>query len=139
MYIDQNLLFADTLTTTTSGASTDYLDSVAVSIKDFDANKQPWWVVKTEAAFATYSGTPLVTFQLQTSQDATFADSTTITLAQTAAFTVAQLAANTIMFAGKVPFGLKRYTRVYMSLAGGVLTTASWSSFLTVDVDKNLP
>lgn len=139
MYIDQNLLFADTLTTTTSGAATDHIDNKAISIKLGDAYKQMWWVVKTEAAFAGGAACTAL-FQLQTSNDATFADSTTTTLAATAAFLTAELAANKIMSRIKVPLGMKRYTRVYMVVGGtGVFTTASYSSFLTTDVDNNLP
>lgn len=139
MYIDKNLLFADTLTTTTSGASTDYLDSTVVSIKDGDAYKQLWWVVKTEAAFAGGAACT-ATFQLQTSEDATFLDSTTITLASTGAFLTAALTVNTILSRIKIPLGLKRYTRIYMVVGGtGVFTTASWSSFFAQDVDVNLP
>ena len=140
MYIDKNLLFCDTLTTTTSGASTDYLDSTVVKIKDGDAiTCGMWWVVKTEAAFAGGAACT-ATFQLQTSEDANFLDSTSVTLAQTDAFLTAKLAITTVMARIRVPLGLKRYTRAYMVVGGtGVFTTASWSSFLTPDVDANLP
>lgn len=139
MYIDQNLLFADTVTTTTSGASTSYLDSTVVSIKDNDAYKQMWWVVKTEAAFAGGAACT-ATFQLQTSEDSSFLDSTTVTLAQTSAFLTAALTANTLISRMRISLGLKRYTRVYMVVGGtGVFTTASWSSFFTPDVNVLLP
>ena len=143
MYIDQNLLFADTLTGTTSAAATDYIDTKVISIKDGDAYKQMWWVVKTEAAFTIGAGAPTATFQLQTSEDATFVDSTTVTLAQTAAFTAAVLTANTIVSRMKVPLGLKRYIRVYkvVNNSGDSIkfTLGSYSTFLTTDVDANLP
>ena len=140
MYIDANLLFADTVTTTTSGASTSYLDSTVVSIKEGDAYlRQMFWVVKSEAAFAGTS-TCTATFQLQTSEDATFLDSTTVTLASSNSILTAALTANTVLAAMRIPQGLKRYTRVYMVVGGtGVFTTASWSSFFTTDVDLNLP
>ena len=140
MYIDKNLLFADTLTTTTSGASTSYLDSTVASIKLGDAYSHPlFWVVKTKAAFAGGAACT-ATFQLQTCNVSTFDDSSCVTLASTAAFLTAALTANTVMSRIRVPLGLKRYTRVYMVVGGtGVFTTVSYSSFLAPDVDNNLP
>ena len=139
MYIDKNLLFADTLTTTTSGAATDYLDSTAASIKLGDGYSHPlFWVVKTEAAFAGGAACT-ATFQLQTANDASFTDGC-VTLAATDAFLTAALTINTVMARIRVPLGIKRYTRVYMVVGGtGVFTTVSYSSFLTPEADNNLP
>ena len=139
MYIDKLLLLADAQTTTTSGASTDYIDTTAASIKLGDAINGLWWVVKTEALFVT-SNAASATWSLQTSNDANFIDSTTTTLATTASFLVADLTANKIMSRIRVPLGVKRYIRSYMTVGGsGVFTTATRSSFLTTDVDNNLP
>jgi len=140
MYIDSLLLMADTVTTTTSGASTDYIDSKVISIKDDDANEQLWWVVKTEAT--AYAGGAACTaeFQLQTSEDASFLDSTTITLASSGAILTANLTANKMVTKTRIPVGLKRYTRTYMVVAGtGVFTSCSWSAFLAKDVNLLLP
>jgi len=139
MYIDSLLLLADTQTTTTSGASTSYIDTTVASIKLGDAINGLWWVVKTEAAFAG-GAAATAQWQLQTSNDANFLDSTTITLASTGAFLTAALTANTIMSRIKVPLGVKRYIRSYMVVGGtGVFTAATRSSFLTTDVDNLLP
>ena len=137
MYIDKNLLFVDTLTTTTSGAATDYIDSTTTGIKLNDANKQPWWWVKTEALWVT-SNAASATFALQTCAESTFSSPTT--LASSAALLVASLLANKFVVRQKVPLGVLRYLRVYMTVGGsGVFTTASYSSGLAIDVDMDLP
>jgi hypothetical protein len=144
MYIDQNLLFVDTMTTTTSAAATDYIDTTVASIKLGDGYAPGlWWVIKTESAFATRAGAPTATFQLQTSDSSAFLDSTTVTLAQTASFLTAALTANTVMARIKVPLGVKRYLRTYLVVDSGAqaksFETVSYSAFLTTDVDNNLP
>ena len=140
MYIDANLLLADTLTTTTAGASTSYIDTTVVSIKAGDAYVAPWWVVKTEAAFVAQYGAPTAAFQLQTSEDASFLDSTTVTLAQSAAFLTAGLTANTMLAKIRIPVGVKRYVRAYMVIGGtGAFSTVSYSSFLSPDANLLLP
>ena len=140
MLIDKNLLFVDTLTTTTSGAATDYIDSTTVSIKNNDANKQPVWVVKTEGTAFAGGAACTATFQLQTSEASDFSGATTVTLAQSAAFLTAALTANTVMVKMRVPYGVKRYLRSYMVVGGtGVFSASSYSSFLVMDVPNALP
>lgn len=140
MFIDANLLMADTLTTTTSGASTSYIDSTTASIKLNDAYAGPaFWYVKTEAAFAGGAACT-AEFQLQTSNDSAFLDSTTITVATSGALLTAALTANTFVAKKKLPLGMKRYTRTYMVVGGtGVFTTASWSAGIAMDVPNLLP
>ena len=142
MYIDALLLLADGQTTTTSGASTSHIDTTVggglKSIAMGDQYNGIRWVVKMEAA-AVGTATATAKWELQTCDVDTF-DATAVTLAATSAFLTAALTKNLVVSRIKMPLGVKRYIRSYMTVGGtGVFTTLTRSSFLTTDVDNNLP
>lgn len=143
MYIDNNLLLADADTGTTSAASTSYIDTEAISIKFGDAYKAPWFCVKVNDAFTAGAGDPTATFQLQTSNDSSFLDSTTVTLVQSAALLAAALTEDTFVLKTRIPLGLKRYVRAYKVVDDGTgskrFSAGTWSAFIAEDVDVNLP
>lgn len=139
MLLDKSLLMADGQSTTTSGASTSYIDTQAISIKAGDANKAPWFTVLIGTDFAGTS-TCTAKFELQTSNDSSFLDSTSATLAASAALLTAALTAKSTPLKLRIPAGVKRYLRAYMTVGGtGVFTTVDWDAFITMDVDLVLP
>jgi hypothetical protein len=140
MILDNFLVMASNVTTTTAAASTNYVDTVAAG----DANVGAWFVVRTgAAAWVAKNGAPQTVFQLQTSDSTSFGLSgTATTLAQSSTLLVAALTANKIVWAVRIPSGVKRYVRGYFSIsnysAGSQdLSTVGYSMFIVQDKDMN--
>lgn len=140
MILDNFLNLADTVTTTTAAASTDYIDTLAAG----DAYQGAWFVVMTESTAFTATGTVTVTFQLQTCASSGFGSSEATagtTLAQSAAFTYDQLTANKIVYKTRIPPGALRYLRGYYypnpNTGSNCITACSYSMFIVKDADIN--
>lgn len=134
MILDGLLVLDDTMTTTTSCASTNVINTVAAG----DSYEGAWFVVQIDTSF-TATGAPTTVFQLQTSDLETFLDTDDVTLCQTASTLVAGLTAGT-RFAIRIPPGAKKYIRGYKSItnysAPSIAVTASaYSMFIVKDID----
>jgi len=136
MIKDKYLVFADAQASTVSVASTDIVDTLASGYAIANA---PWLVIGVDTAY-TSASTPTNQCQLQTSDDSTFADSTSITLVQSTAFLASQLTAGA-WWAVQVPPGSKRYLRVYKVLANNsasaYFTAGKFDAYLVDDIPVN--
>lgn len=131
MFIDKNLQVSNEQAVTASAASTDVIDfgqaSPDVGISDLYA------VITTDEA-ATASGAATVTFSLQDSADnSTFAD-----VAVTAAIGKATLVAG-YQHVIPLPTKLRRYCRLYYTVATGPLTAGKFSAQVVAGFQQNVP
>ena len=137
MFIDYTLILADTVTVTTSAASTNYIDTQAAG-NDY---KDMFFFAKVETtAFTAGAGAPSVNFELQTSDSILFLDATTFTLCAATGLLAANLTASTIVARIPIPMGAKRYIRGYYNITNYAANTVyfsacSYSMFLATDVD----
>lgn len=131
MFIDKNLQVSNEQAVTASAASTDVIDfgqaSPDVGIYDLYA------VITTDEA-ATASGAATVTFSLQDSADnSTFAD-----VAVTAAIGKATLVAG-YQHVIPLPTKMRRYCRLYYTVATGPLTAGKFSAQVVAGFQQNVP
>lgn len=138
MILDNSTVMADALSTTTSVASTDYIDTLAAG----NAYVGAWVVVRVDDAFVAGAGAPAIQFELQTSPATNFTDVGTATLAVSNSFLVAALTADTIVARMRIPPGAKRYLRVYKNITNYAaqtifLSSGSWDAYVAADVDVN--
>jgi Na+-transporting NADH:ubiquinone oxidoreductase subunit NqrD len=111
--------------TDTSGASEDFIDSLAAG----DAyGNELWFVVRVDTAFA--DGTSLA-FELQCDDNTSFTSAKT--LAASGTILVAALTADTIVWKVKVPVGVERYIRGYVTVAG-THSAGTLDMFFTPDI-----
>lgn len=130
MFIDQNLVLADGQSLTVSGASTNYIDTLAAG----DAYESLWFIVLIKTAVANCTS---VAFDLRT--DSSNAFGTEVVLFSTGAVLVASLTANTFLAKVRVPIGAKRYLRGYATIVGGGATmTGSWDMKFVDDVSRTV-
>jgi hypothetical protein len=135
MIIDKALRVAAAQALTESGASTDYIDTLAAG----DDNLGPYFVVRVDTAVTSGSANSTVAFSLQTSDTATFG--TTTTLWATEAIAKATLTAGYKRMV-RIPPGVKRYIRGYATIgvtagSAAALTAGKWDMFFTKDADFN--
>ena len=135
MLIDGLLYMADAASSTTSEASTDYIDTLAAA-HDYVGKEV---VFKVGTAFVAGAGAPTATFQLQTSNSSSFLDSSTTTLAASSAMLAAALTINSFAYRVRIPVGAKRYIRGYKVVDSGAeakrFNAGTWSCFIAEDVD----
>ena len=132
MYIDRSLVLADAQAITTSGASTNYIDTLAAG----NAYKAPWFIVLIKTA-VTASGSATVTFDLRHDTDPAFGTETV--LISSGAVAKATLVAGYFALKVQVPLGAKRYLRGYATIASGPLLTGAWDMKIVEDVDVLQP
>lgn len=118
--LDNTLFFSDGQAVTDTAASTNVLDLGGGEFNPL------YLVVKTGTAFATCTS---VTAALQTSDDSTFSSATTLLTLPT--WAVASLTANTLLAKIRLPLGLKKYVRLYYTVAGSDATAGTLDAFLT--------
>ncbi len=142
MIVDNFLALGYTaVTTTTSAASTSYIDTTAAG----DSNVGDWFVVKTgTTAFTAGAGAPEITFQLQTSSNATFsgARTATYTLCESGVQLVGALTASKIVYKVRIPPTTLRYIRGYYNIGNYAANTVyvsacSYQMFIVKDADIN--
>ena len=133
MILDAFALLSDAVSTTTSVASTDYIDTLATG----QSYEGCFFVARVDTSFVAGAGAPTVTFQLQTSDASDFSGATTATMCQSAAYLAAALTAGK-RFAVRIPTNAKRYIRGYAVVDDGGNTkrfsTSVYDMFIVKDV-----
>lgn len=131
MFIDRNLQVSNEQAVTSSAASTDVIDFGQASP---DAGIADLYAVITTDEAATASGSATVTFSVQDSADnSTFAD-----VAVTAAIGKATLVAG-FQHVIPLPTKLRRYCRLYYTVATGPLTAGKFSAQVVAGFQQNVP
>ena len=130
MIIDRSLLLCDSVSTTTSHASTNYIDTLAAGPGAYVGS---FFVVVGEAAF---TGGTSVEFLVQEDSSSGFGGATTLVSLGTTV--IASLGLGTVL-AVRLPFkNTKRFLRAYATIVG-VQTGGTYSAFLAKDVDLKQP
>lgn len=131
MFIDKTLQVSNEQAVTASAASTDVIDFGQAN-PDLGMTDQCSMVITTDEA-ATASGSATVTFSVQDSADnSTFAD-----VAVTAAIGKATLVAG-YQHVIPMPTKLRRYCRVYYTVATGPLTAGKFSAQVVTGFQQNV-
>jgi hypothetical protein len=129
MFIDNNLVLADSQSLTVSGASSNYIDTLAAGDGITDG---AWFFVLIKTAV---TGGTSVEFDLQTDSDPAFG--TAVVLFSTGAIVVASLTANTYIAKVRIPLGAKRYIRGYVTIVGPI-STGSWDMKIVEDPQRDV-
>jgi hypothetical protein len=131
MFIDANLLLADSQSLTVSGASTNYIDTLAAGDGITDG---AWFIVLIKTAVANVTS---IAFDLRTDSDSAFGSE--VVLYSTGAILLASLTANTFVAKVRIPIGAKRYLRGYATIVGGgATTTGSWDMKIVEDASRDV-
>ena len=131
MYIDKALQVSNEQAVTATAASTDVIDFGQAN-PDLGMTDQCSMVITTDEA-ATASGAATVTFSVQDSAD----NSTFVDVAATAAIAKATLVAG-YQHVIPMPTKLRRYCRVYYTVATGPLTAGKFSAQVVTGVQQNV-
>lgn len=131
MYIDKNLQVSNEQAVTATAASTDVIDFGQAN-PDVGMTDQCSMVITTDEA-ATASGAATVTFSVQDSAD----NSTFVDVAVTAAIAKATLVAG-YQHVIPMPTKLRRYCRVYYTVATGPLTAGKFSAQVVTGAQQNV-
>lgn len=130
MYIDKTLQVSNEQAVTASAASTDAIDFGQTN-PDVGLDDRSCMVITTDEAAAA-AGAATVTFSVQDSADnSTFAD-----VAVTAAIGKASLVAG-YQHVIPMPTKLRRYCRVYYTVATGPLTAGKFSAQVVTGIQQN--
>ena len=119
--LDNTLILSDGQAVTSSAASTNVVDFGGGNL-----HHGLYLVLKTGTAFATCTS---VTPSIQTSDESTFSSPETVATLPT--FAVASLTANKVLAKVCLPIGLKKYVRVYYTVAGSNATAGTVTALLT--------
>ena len=132
MYIDKALQVSNEQAVTVTAASTDSIDFGQANPNVGMDDRSKMVVTVDESAAA--AGAATVAFSVQDSADnATFAD-----VAATAAIGKASLAAGQQVVI-PMPTKLRRYCRVYYTVATGPLTAGKFSAQVVAGIQQNVP
>jgi hypothetical protein len=132
MIIDKSLQVSDAQAVTASAASTDVIDT-GVANRSIGTDTSLALSITVDES-ATASGAATVTFSLQDSADnSTFAD-----VQASAAIGKADLTAGKQPVLFKLPHGLRRYVRVYYTVATGPLTAGKFSAQIVMNGQRNV-
>lgn len=132
MIIDKSLQVSDAQAVTASAASTDVIDT-GVANRAIGTDTSLALSITVDES-ATASGAATVTFSLQDSADnSTFAD-----VVASAAIGKAALTAGKQPVLFKLPNGLRRYLRVYYTVATGPLTAGKFSAQIVMNGQNNV-
>lgn len=131
MYIDKLLQVSNEQAVTASAASTDVIDFGQANPNSGLNDNITLSITTDEAAAA--AGAATVTFSIQDSAD----NSTFVDVYVTAAIAKATLVAGYQILI-PVPYKLRRYARVYYTVATGPLTAGKFSAQLVTGVQQNI-
>jgi hypothetical protein len=131
MILDNGLLFSDAQAVTASAASTNYYDQTATT--NYAGTGATLYLVSLLDVAMTDGGSDsTVTVTLQSDDNASFTSAATVV---TMAVFTANSAAGTVKII-QVPaeVATERYIRAYYTVANGNLSTGSFTTFLTTDI-----
>lgn len=131
MYIDKENMFSNAQAVTVTAAS----DVIDLGSPDAGMADDLWLTIRVDTA-VTASGSATVAFKLQSDSAATF-DAAVVDNISIAAIAKATLVANYTVIRTKLPVGIKRYARVYYTVASGPLTAGKFDAFLTRGVQQS--
>lgn len=159
MLIDNSLILDIAVALTTSGSSTNYIDTIGAAggmpqisgvntiQGGYDAYESLWWEVLVDVTVTGTGGN--IDFQLWTSANAASiwttgnagslptVTATTIKLGGTGVVPVATLTPS-YGFSTRMAQGCQRFIAGYYVMSGGAITGGKWSSVLVPDIDINL-
>lgn len=131
MIIDRQLRFSNSQAITASAASEDLIDLAAA--RNMGVGKTIYVVVVCTVAMTDSGSDSTVAVTVQTDTAAAFGSATT---AQTIGTFAATSAAGTRFIVPLAHFTTaEQFVRLYYTVAGGNLTTGSFTAFLTTEVD----
>lgn len=131
MYIDKENMFSNAQAVTVTAAS----DVIDLGSPDAGMADDLWLTIRVDTA-VTASGSATVAFKLQSDSAATF-DAAVVDNISIAVIAKATLVANYTVIRTKLPVGIKRYARVYYTVASGPLTAGKFDAFLTRGVQQS--
>ncbi len=131
MYVDSQLLFSDAQALTASAASTNSVD-MGPSRRQVAVGEPLYLFVTVDESF-TAAGLATLTIGVQTDDDAAFGAA--VTLLTTQALAKASMTVGRTPIVLALPQGMKRYLRLYYTVATGPLTAGKISAVLAADVD----
>ena len=130
MYVDAQIQFSDAQAVTASAASTNVYD--AGSARDLGVGEELYLVSQLQTAMTDAGSDSTVTVTIETDDNEAFSSATTI---QTVGTFPATSAAGTRFVARLQPdAGYERYIRVQYTVANGDLTTGSFDTFVTNNI-----
>lgn len=131
MYLDAHNLFSDAQAITSSAASTNLID-LGVANRNLGVGQPVYVVVQCDVAMTDASSNSTVAVTIEQDTAAAFSSATAV---QTIGTFAAVSAVGTRIFAAIQPDAItERYIRVYYNVANGVLTTGSFTAYLTDNV-----
>jgi hypothetical protein len=133
MYVDAQLLFSDAQAVTASAASTNYLD--LGSVRDIGTGEPLYLVSIVDIAMTDSGSDSTITVSLQGDSTTTFTPDGSENMFVFAAAS----AAGTIKIARLNPDSAPlqyRYVQAYYTAANGNLSTGSFTTFITKDIQK---
>lgn len=128
MLLDQNAVFSDKQTITTTAASTNVVDLKAAG------NVVPGGLFALCRVEANFAGLTSLKVALETAANSNFSDAVELA---SASFLAADLLANKTLLAVAVPAGVKRYLRAKYTVTGDAATAGKVSCFLTDALDMH--
>jgi hypothetical protein len=131
MYVDKFMLFSDAQAVTASAASTDYADLLAV--RNIGVGENLYVVVTVDVALTDGDSNSTVQVSLEGDSATTFTPDGSQVL-----FTIPALAAAGAKYIARISPDFAsnyRYIRLYYTVAGGNLTTGTFTAFITHNVD----
>ena len=134
MILDKQLQMSAAQAVTDSAASTNVIDMGKYTSGDTGNSDDLFVLIKVNTA-AQASGSATVTFAVQHDDDEAFG--TVATLWTSAAIGKATLVGNYSVVRLKLPLDLKRYLRVYYTVATGPLTAGKFDAFVVRQVQNS--
>lgn len=132
MILDAHNLFSDAQAITANAASTNYID--LGSARNLGAGENLYAVALCDVAMTDTGSNSTCTVTLETDDNASFSSATSV---QTVGTFAALSAIGTVKFVRLDPQLInERYVRAYYTMAGGDLSTGSFTVFLTKDVQN---
>lgn len=135
MIIDKELMMSNAQAVTATAASTGVIDLGArLGLENGGLSDDLWLQIRVDTAAAA-SGSATVAFAFETDDDEAFGTATT--LWSRAATGKALLVAGYSVARFKLPIGMKRYARVYYTVATGPLTAGKFDAFINSGVQES--
>lgn len=131
MYIDKENMFSNAQAVTVTAAS----DVIDLGSPDAGMADDLWLTIRVDTQ-PTASGAATVAFKLQSDSAEAF-NVAVVDHVTVAALGKAALVDNYTVIRTKLPVGIKRYARIYYTVATGPLTGGKFDAFLTRGIQKS--